>query len=251
MISIVLGISKASARRGVLYHESNSTGAQDNLLQVKKNAGQRRIYRGIPVGISLLAFGLLLGALHAQGVESQAGAVAGANTPFVTLEAEAGKLGGGATIRAITPGMPVPNEATLELEASGHSLVELKNDGESVSWLNNTGVNANSIVIRASIPDAPTGGGITATIDLYVDGVFRQTIHSALDSRGPTRIQREPTSTIRLSVANPTSSTMRIGPGSLGSRSRQEAPSHFKWIRPILHLSTTSIALICRACRLR
>ncbi|HEY4048689.1 MAG TPA: glycosyl hydrolase family 28-related protein [Acidobacteriaceae bacterium] len=176
MISIVLGISKASARRGVLYHASNSTGAQDNLLQVKKNAGQRRIYRGIPVGISLLAFGLLLGALHAQGVESQAGAVAGANTPFVTLEAEAGKLGGGATIRAITPGMPVPNEATLELEASGHSLVELKNDGESVSWLNNTGVNANSIVIRASIPDAPTGGGITATIDLYVDGVFRQTI---------------------------------------------------------------------------
>ncbi len=74
------------------------------------------------------------------------------------------------------PGMPVPNEATLELEASGHGLVELKNDGDSVSLLNNTGVNANSIVIRASIPDAPTGGGITATLDLYVNGAFRQTI---------------------------------------------------------------------------
>jgi hypothetical protein len=45
-----------------------------------------------------------------------------------------------------------------------------------VSWVNNTGVTANAIVIRASIPDAPSGGGITATINLYVDGVFRQEI---------------------------------------------------------------------------
>jgi hypothetical protein len=72
--------------------------------------------------------------------------------------------------------MPVPAVATLELEASGHSLVELRNNGDSVSWVNNTGVTANAIVIRASIPDAPNGGGITATINLYVDGVFRQVI---------------------------------------------------------------------------
>ncbi len=108
--------------------------------------------------------------------EHQAFATAGARTPFVTLEAEAGTLQGGAIIRSITPGMPVPTVATLELEASGHSLVELKDEGDSVSWVNDTGITANALVIRASIPDAPTGGGITATINLYVDGVFRQAI---------------------------------------------------------------------------
>jgi hypothetical protein len=43
---------------------------------------------------------------------------AGASTPFTTLEAEAGTLGGGATIHAFTPGSPVPGTPTMELEAS-------------------------------------------------------------------------------------------------------------------------------------
>jgi len=29
--------------------------------------------------------------------------------------------------------------------------------------------------VRVSIPDAPTGGGITATLNLYVDGVSGST----------------------------------------------------------------------------
>jgi hypothetical protein len=119
---------------------------------------------------------LVAGCALLAALENEARAAVGAATPFVTLEAEAGTLGGGAIIRSITPGTPVPTVATLELEASGHSLVELQNNGDSVSWVNNTGVTANAIVIRASIPDAPTGGGITATINLYVDGVFRQVI---------------------------------------------------------------------------
>jgi hypothetical protein len=114
--------------------------------------------------------GLAVGWAVIRGMETEARAAAGATTPFVTFEAEAGTLGDGAIIRSITPGMPVPTVATLELEASGHSLVELKNNRDSVSWVNNTGVTANAIVIRASIPDAPNGGGITATINLYVDG---------------------------------------------------------------------------------
>src|SRR5262249_44985941 len=28
--------------------------------------------------------------------------------------------------------------------------------------------------LRSCIPDAPAGGGITSTLDLYIDGVFRQ-----------------------------------------------------------------------------
>jgi hypothetical protein len=142
-------------------------------------------HRGIPVqherikSRTLHGFsysGLVIGCAVFHVLASDARAAVGATTPFVTLEAEAGTPGGGAIIRSITPGMPVPTVATLELEASAHSLVELSNNGDSVSWVNNTGVIANTIVIRASIPDAPTGGGITATISLYVDGVFRQAI---------------------------------------------------------------------------
>ncbi|HEY5221639.1 MAG TPA: glycosyl hydrolase family 28-related protein [Microbacteriaceae bacterium] len=101
---------------------------------------------------------------------------AGATTPFMTIGAESGTLGGGARIRSFSPGMLVPAVATLELEASGYALVELKSIGDSVTIANDTKVTANTIVVRASIPDAPTGGGITATLNLYVDGVFRQAL---------------------------------------------------------------------------
>jgi hypothetical protein len=107
---------------------------------------------------------------------SAAIAKAGATTPFVTIEAETAKLGGTASIRSITPGMPVPSVATLELEASGYALAELKNTGDSATMVNSTGVKANTLVVRASIPDAPTGGGITSTLNLYVNGKFRQPI---------------------------------------------------------------------------
>jgi hypothetical protein len=43
-----------------------------------------------------------------------------------------------------------------------------------VQWTNNTGQNITAINLRSCIPDAPTGGGITSTIDLYINGVFRQ-----------------------------------------------------------------------------
>ena len=121
--------------------------------------------------LELIAVGLVLGSLapraHAQ--------TAGATTPFTTLEAEAGTLGGGATIQSFVIGSPVPSVATLELEASGGALVALGATGQSVSWTNPV-ANANTIVVRSSIPDAPNGGGITATINLYVNGVFRQAL---------------------------------------------------------------------------
>src|SRR5258708_7202106 len=99
----------------------------------------------------------------------------GAITPFTVLEAEVGTLGGGATIHAFTPGSTVPSGPTKELEASGMAYVWLTNLNDSVSWTNPVD-RANAVVIRNCIPDAPNGGGITATIDLYVDGAFRQAI---------------------------------------------------------------------------
>ena len=101
--------------------------------------------------------------------------IVGATVPFVTLEAEDGDLAGGATIRRFEYGSPVPDVATLELEASGGALAQLADKGASVSWRNPV-AGANSIVIRSSLPDAPEGGGITATLNLYVDGQFRQAV---------------------------------------------------------------------------
>lgn len=110
-------------------------------------------------------FALLATATQAQGP--------GATTTFKSIEAEAGSLAGGAAIRTMTT---LPTQPTPELEASGRSFVELNATNESVSWVNNTGITANTIVVRGSIPDAPAGGCITATLDLYVDGAFRQAI---------------------------------------------------------------------------
>jgi hypothetical protein len=97
-------------------------------------------------------------------------AAAGAVTPFTTLEAEAGVLGGGAAILSMTN---LPSAPTVQLESSGRKCVELDTTGDSVTWTNAELCNA--MVIRFSIPDAPGGGGITNTLNLYVNGTYRQT----------------------------------------------------------------------------
>ncbi|MEU8504735.1 glycosyl hydrolase family 28-related protein [Streptomyces brevispora] len=107
---------------------------------------------------------------------SVATASAGARTPFTTVESESGKPAGGADIHSIVPGDPAPTKATLETEASGYAYTRLDETGESVSLSNTTGKPANSLVVRASIPDAPEGGGLTASLNLYVNGTYRQAI---------------------------------------------------------------------------
>ncbi|KPC92835.1 hypothetical protein ADL27_22930, partial [Streptomyces sp. NRRL F-6602] len=57
-------------------------------------------------------------------------------------------------------------------ESSGRKSVRLDPTGEVVSFTSTGG--ANSIVVRNSIPDAPQGGGIDATLSLYADGEFVQ-----------------------------------------------------------------------------
>ncbi|TDC70612.1 glycosyl hydrolase family 28-related protein [Streptomyces hainanensis] len=144
----------------------------------------RRVLFGL-VGVAVLTAGALTGLPGHEGRASAAApldspapaaAAAGATTPFVTVEAESGTLGGGARVRSLTPGAAAPTAASLETEASGYALVELRANGDSVTLRNDTGANANSLVVRASIPDAPQGGGITATLNLYVNGTFRQAI---------------------------------------------------------------------------
>lgn len=144
---------------------------------------RRGFLGGVAGAGAVTAFGLLSAeAANAEGTAGIAStsaatsAQAGARTPFVTLGAQTGVLGGGARVLALTPGMPVGTSATLASEASGNALVELQNVGDSVTLRNTTSIHANTIVVRAAIPDAPTGGGIEATLDLYVDGTFRQAL---------------------------------------------------------------------------
>ncbi len=105
-----------------------------------------------------------------------AAAAAGATTPFRSYEAEAGTLGGGATVAALTA-PPATRYASATLEASGHAYVHLSGTGQNVKWTNNTGQPVTAINVRESIPDSPSGGGSTATLNLYVDGAFRQALN--------------------------------------------------------------------------
>ena len=99
----------------------------------------------------------------------------GANTPFVSYEAESGTLGGGATVISLTS-PPTTEFSSPQLEASGHAYVHLAGTGQNVQLVNNTGKAITALNIRYSIPDSSGGGGISSTIDLYVGGTFRGAI---------------------------------------------------------------------------
>jgi hypothetical protein len=109
-----------------------------------------------------------------------AATTAGATTPFSSYEAEAGTVGAGASTVSLTSA-PTTQYSSPTLEASGHAYVQLTGAGQSVQWTNNTGRPISFVNVRASIPDSISGGGITATLDLYVNGTFRQALN--LNSR--------------------------------------------------------------------
>lgn len=87
----------------------------------------------------------------------------GAAVPYTIDEAEHGAAGGGAEVLE-------PNRAIGDLagEASGRQAVVLDGTGEYVEF--DTTVPTNTLVTRFAIPDAPGGGGIEATLNVYVDG---------------------------------------------------------------------------------
>ncbi len=116
--------------------------------------------------VKVLCFAIFLTGNNTAGAQ-------GAVTPFKIYEAENGTLGGGATIHSQ---FSIPAESSPEFEASGRSLVKLGSTGESVSWT--TTEESNAIIVRVCIPDAPSGGGIDATLNLYVNGEFRQAINT-------------------------------------------------------------------------
>ncbi|SCF30157.1 conserved repeat domain-containing protein [Micromonospora chokoriensis] len=91
----------------------------------------------------------------------------GAAVPYVSYEAEAGRYSG--TLLETDP-LRTFGHTNFASESSGRKSVRLTSTGQFVEF---TSANqANSIVVRNSIPDAPGGGGIEATISLYVNDVF-------------------------------------------------------------------------------
>jgi hypothetical protein len=100
----------------------------------------------------------------------------GASQGFTSMEAESGTLLGGASAVTLTA-PPTTEYSSAALEASGHGYVHLASNGQGVQWTNTTGAPISFLNVRVSIPDAPSGGGITSTLDLYVNGVFRQTLN--------------------------------------------------------------------------
>jgi hypothetical protein len=91
----------------------------------------------------------------------------GANMPYDMYEAEDGTPGGGAQV--VGPNRTVGDIAG---EASGRRAVTLDATGEYIEFT--TRRPTNTLVTRFSIPDAPGGGGIDSTINVYVDGVLEK-----------------------------------------------------------------------------
>jgi hypothetical protein len=96
----------------------------------------------------------------------------GATVPWLEYEAEAASTNGVAV-------GPDRTFGTIASEASGRQAVRLEAMGQYVEFISTA--RANAVVVRYVIPDAPAGGGMTATLDLYVDGALRQPL--ALTSR--------------------------------------------------------------------
>ncbi|GIE97626.1 CARDB domain-containing protein [Paractinoplanes rishiriensis] len=91
----------------------------------------------------------------------------GAAVPYVSYEAEAARYQG--TLVEADP-LRTFGHTNFGTESSGRKSVRLTGTGQFVEF---TSVNqANSIVVRNAIPDAPGGGGLTATISLYANDQF-------------------------------------------------------------------------------
>ncbi len=91
----------------------------------------------------------------------------GMNVPWVELQAEDAQTN--ATV--LGPSLTKWDSNFVEAEAIGRKAVRLGQTGDFVTFT--TTAAANSIVVRFCIPDSPSGGGIDATLGLYVNGQRR------------------------------------------------------------------------------
>ncbi|WP_440072432.1 CARDB domain-containing protein [Streptosporangium sp. OZ121] len=118
----------------------------------------------------------------------------GAAVPWVEYEAEAANYQG--TLLETDP-LRTFGHTNFATESSGRKSVRLNSTGQFVEF---TSTNpSNSIVVRNSIPDAAGGGGIEASISLYINGTFSRKLtlssrHSWLygNTDGPEALSNTP-----------------------------------------------------------
>ncbi|MFD8500866.1 CARDB domain-containing protein [Amycolatopsis sp. NPDC059657] len=96
----------------------------------------------------------------------------GAAVPWTEYEAEAGRYQG--TLLTADP-LRTFGHTNFATESSGRQSVRLTGTGQFVEITSASA--ANSIVVRNSIPDAANGGGIDATLSLYVNDTFVQKLN--------------------------------------------------------------------------
>ena len=135
-----------------------------------------RRFLAVVVTVAGVVWLCCLPAAAAPAAHPAPAATVGATTPFTSYEAEAGTVSGGATVVSLTSA-PATEYSSPALEASGHAYVQLSGTGQQVSWTNNTGAPISFINVRLSIPDSSAGTGITSTLDLDVNGAFRQALN--------------------------------------------------------------------------
>jgi hypothetical protein len=96
-----------------------------------------------------------------------AAATRGATLPYLEYEAELAETNG--VILA-----PSRSFGQVAAESSGRSAVRLERTGQYIRFT--TERSSNAIVVRYVIPDAPTGGGLEATLGVYVNGARKQSL---------------------------------------------------------------------------
>ncbi|MFC4585734.1 CARDB domain-containing protein [Sphaerisporangium corydalis] len=118
----------------------------------------------------------------------------GAAVPWVEYEAETARYQG--TLLEADP-LRTFGHTNFATESSGRKSVRLNSTGQFVEFTSTN--QTNSIVVRNSIPDAPGGGGIDATISLYINDTFAQKLtlssrHSWLygNTDGPEALTNNP-----------------------------------------------------------
>ncbi len=145
------------------------------VFQVTVGSGGGSISFTYQANTSVLVGGVANNIGNFNGLQLVAVDVVGAAVPFTTYEAESGTLGGGATVIALALPNTLRNSSPA-LEASGRAYVQLTATNQSVSWTNNTGQSITAINVRESVPPTSDGVGANYTLDLYVNGTFRQAL---------------------------------------------------------------------------
>ncbi|MFC6020757.1 CARDB domain-containing protein [Plantactinospora solaniradicis] len=116
------------------------------------------------------ATGVVAETNEANNVRTQSIVVGrGAAVPYTEYEAEAASYQG--TLLEADPKRTF-GHTNFASESSGRKSVRLNSQGQYVEFTSTN--QANSIVVRNSIPDSAGGGGTEATISLYVNGTFNR-----------------------------------------------------------------------------